>query len=253
MPTLQERDRAILYHVCRFRLSINYVLEELFFKNVRSRHPIIQRLRKQGHLAVHEKAFGSNRGMSYYFPTEAFIAAAGLPESRAKPLNEQDLNVSLAVLGFCCLAGKDRLRVEPSEVAELLGIKAAPMLFDDADDAAPSASAFVVERADADTALYEVYVPSGARTVPQIAEHLEGRIAKARANDHVHAWLRERRYGFAVLVDQERKCVELKRRLEVESVPRRVRLAIETAPSSATIERFLRQHGINRAKSEGST
>lgn len=252
MPALQDRDRAILYHVCRYRLSINPVLEQLFFRNVKTRNTIVQRLREQGLLSVQEKAFGANRAMSYYFPSEMLLTRAGFPSSRAKPLTEQDLNVSLAVLGFCCLSGRDRLRLDREEVASLLGIQADAPLFADAaiDDVAPVSSAFVVESAGEASVLYEVSVPSSTRTVQHLFEHVEERIGKARDNEHLRTWLKEERYGFAILVDQQKKQVALSRRLEVEGIQRQAKVLVEVAPSPSTIEHFLRHRGQARPEGE---
>ena len=245
MGELQKRDREILYHVFRYRISINPVLQELFFKDVQTRNSILQKLRKNGALDVHEKAFGENRGMSYYFLTEAFIHQNALPQSRAKPLNEQALNTSLAVLGFCCLSGKERLRIEPDDVRALLCEQPSLELFDESREAVADNGVFVIDGTGSGAAIFEVYVPSPTRSVEQIIGHLEERTGRARASGTLQQPLKHRQYGFAVLVDHERKAAELLRRIDRHGMQRHARMLVECAPTTSTVQGFLRMRGQN--------
>lgn len=113
---LTQRDRRILDHVKRYRITTNEALLTRFFqpeglnalKTVRKRlvGPYLQ-----------SRPLGIAR-RHYYQLTPATARMVGEPEEVAAPLGMQALPRAFAVLAFCCLSGKPHERLHRDELRE---------------------------------------------------------------------------------------------------------------------------------------
>lgn len=109
---MSDRDDRILAHVGLYQLTLRCVLEELFFDGANCGN-VVQRLVAAKQLQIRE---GLPDRLSYYQLTRAEANRRGLPESRARALQNQALHTALAVLWFCSMSSVKRHRLEPQDV-----------------------------------------------------------------------------------------------------------------------------------------
>jgi hypothetical protein len=115
MP-LNSRDRQILDHVARYRLSTNAIVHAEFFRSNRldAAMKVTARLVRDGWL--HSYPFVGLR--SYFVLTLAATRQCGVGEDRALPLGPQALPTDAAVLEYCLAGARKRRRMTPSELAQ---------------------------------------------------------------------------------------------------------------------------------------
>lgn len=95
---LQERDRKILEHVARYRLTTPEVLDRLFFAGqVEARKGVLKRLTKE-HLKA-EQLFLQRK---YYRLSKVSARLLGIHEEAAEPLGVQAKPTQYGILSFCC-------------------------------------------------------------------------------------------------------------------------------------------------------
>ena len=151
---LQERDREILEHIRRFRMTTPEVLHRLFFSENKldAVTSTIRRLRKADYLA---SADLEPPRRCYYHLTSRAVRLMGLPASLGRSLGEQALPTRYAILLFCCTHDKERhlLRVDEFQQefpdCQSKNIPKEPYYFDDDDGATRLAFIMVDLGADA--------------------------------------------------------------------------------------------------------
>lgn len=113
---LTDRDRSILDHLKRYRITTNEVLETRFFGG--DGHDALKTVRRRlvgAFLQARPLGIGRRR---YYQLTPRAARMFGEPEEVAAPLGTQALPRAYAVLVFCCLSGKRRERLHRDELRE---------------------------------------------------------------------------------------------------------------------------------------
>lgn len=189
----RDRDRQILQHIGRYRLSLRCVLEHLFFED-RSCANVIQRLLRDGRIQSFQKIAG---GLSHYELTLAEAQRQGVPLDRARGFGGQALGTHLGVLWFCCMETKQRKRLEPHELQQLFG---------DNKFRAPHCA----EMGDRPRVL-RVHVVGEKTRTRDLLKRVRSEIRRVRDNETIAKWLRARRYGFALLVGEAAQHERLKR------------------------------------------
>ena len=109
-----ERDERILRHIGRYRVSINAVIERQFFDGGTWDH-VLQRLAKRGRLQTVRDAIPGN--LNYYHLPRGEARRLGFPDPPAA--QERVLRRHLAILWFCCMTDRARVRLHPEEHAFL--------------------------------------------------------------------------------------------------------------------------------------
>ncbi len=227
---MNERDEQILRHIGRYRISIRAVIERLYFRGATSDH-VLRRLSEESRICVHKGVIPG--GLSYYQLTLRETRRLGLPDTRARQDKTKVLRRELAVLWFCCMADRERLRLDHAEFKRLGPAKiwAAP---------------HIAETSGPDTFIYRLYMPSPGTKDDRFID-----ILRADAFDAVHdvliaGWTSAGRYGFAVLVENRCRETQLTRLIERRHFPD-LTIHVQTVP---TFE--LLHSAINECKERGA-
>ena len=113
--TLTERDKEILKHVQRYRLTTTEALRQLFFANAKpgGEKNVLRRL--TGEYLQTQPLYGKR---VYYQLTPAAARLLGEPEESTTPFGTQALVRLYGVLAFCCLGQTKRLVFTKTEFGE---------------------------------------------------------------------------------------------------------------------------------------
>ncbi len=113
---LTSRDRRILSHVCRYRITTNEVLLRLFFSETGENALKTVRKRLLNH-HIQSRLLGIEK-RRYYQLTPCGARSRGEPREIAKPLGAQALPRVYGVLAYCCLLGERRKRLNRLELRQ---------------------------------------------------------------------------------------------------------------------------------------
>lgn len=113
---LTRRDRAILDHVARFRLTTNEVLQRVLFVDQQPNAvtKVTARLCEHKFLAGFPLIYPQN----YYRLGEHGAATLGLHESRTRPLGPQSLPMEYGVLVYATRREQPLIRLTPNELRQ---------------------------------------------------------------------------------------------------------------------------------------
>ncbi len=132
---LMPRDRQILQHVARYRLTTTPVVQRLFLGQHRSNAVIkvTTRLCRLGYLRKHPLL----HRRSYFVLAAGAAQLLGLGEHRSRPLGPQSLPIEYAVLAYATLGKQLKLRLFAAEVRQRYpwlpqALAQAPHCWDDA-------------------------------------------------------------------------------------------------------------------------
>lgn len=111
---LSNRDRRIVDHTIRYRLTTNEVIQDLF---LRGRQPnavtkVTARLCHWGYLGK----FPLVPPRSYFLPARRAVQEFGVPVAKTYPLGPQSLPTEYGVLAYAASGGKPLLRLTPAEL-----------------------------------------------------------------------------------------------------------------------------------------
>lgn len=117
---MSNRDRQILDHVRRFRLTTNEVVQKLFLPNqqLNAVTKVTARLASSGLL----RSFPLYHPRTYFTLGDEGAAYLGMPENRALPLGPQSLPTEFAVLSYATLGRGYRERLTREELSERYSI-----------------------------------------------------------------------------------------------------------------------------------
>ncbi len=113
---LQPRDRLLLEHVARYRLTTVEVVHKLFFagKDVETAKSVLKRM-NAGYLRS-QPLFGRRR---YYQLSSVSASMLGEPDEATRPFGPSALPTRFGVVSFCCLGpGPERVRLRQLEFEE---------------------------------------------------------------------------------------------------------------------------------------
>lgn len=233
---MEERDRRILAHVGRYRLTLRAALDRLFFEGAATGCAnVLRRLLRQ-HLRARE---GLPKRLAYYQLTERAAADVGVPVSRAEPLGAQALREALAILWHCTLADlppgvSRRARLEVVELERLFegGVGSGPQ-------------PHVLEETDEARSVYRVTVPSAATKTANILRGARHWAVRAEESPAFGPWVRAGKYRYLVLAEPAR-VTEIRRAAQRAELTRIVH--VSPAPGPTNIGRELHERRV----SEGS-
>jgi hypothetical protein len=110
MTTFTARDRHILHHVQRYRLTTRDVLKRLFFSQAGESavSKVLARLVADGALC----GCRLGNGFGYYVLGRQGMDAVGATAASGRPFSEQTLPVAFGFLAFCITSGVRRLTAD---------------------------------------------------------------------------------------------------------------------------------------------
>lgn len=147
---------------------------------------MLRRLKADGLIQVH-RGFPGNRVL--YQLTKKGASVAGVTVARSRKVGGQALPKHLGALLFCHADGTVRYRVEPAELAEVLGAQLTDRAF-----------CIAVEKGK--PIVYECYVPGGGTQLKAILRRLEQTRSEFRKQKPLAQAIDDRRLGVAVIVSQ---------------------------------------------------
>ena len=113
-PHLTRRDRRIVEHVVRYRLSTNGVIRDLFFSGQQPNaiSKITARLCDRGYL----NKFPHVHPRSYFLPGPRVVQEFGIPVTRTHPLGPQSLPTEYGVLAYATHGQRTLKRLTAEEI-----------------------------------------------------------------------------------------------------------------------------------------
>lgn len=231
---LQKRDRKILEHVARYRLTTSAVLHGLFFRTLDQTKAVLKRLsapytpglseQEQRNHAL--RSFLQARPLRfkrqvYYQLTARGTRELGLPPERSRPLGPQALVQAYAVLIHCCRHSRTRTLFTADELA------AHPLLRD-----VPSGLYYLEQLSDQASRLTQIVVDH--RTDCQrLLERCRAILRKAEEIPTLVGMMDQQAFGLALLTLQQQKRVELEAQLAQKPFP--VSVHVEVIPHLSEI------------------
>lgn len=218
---MEERDNRILDHIGLYRVSLRAVLGRVFFEDGNPGN-VVRRLLAHGFIRSRPL-----RGRLHYYQLTALGASRrGLSRKRTVRLGGQSLHGHLATLWFCCLAGRQRHRLEKARLVDLFGANT------------PSGK-HCIERDDGHR-IYRLFV-AGARTDDaNLLHRLEGYIHAVRRWPTLGDWIANRQYMFAILTEEPRRVEVLRSAVARHDLNRLAHVHVEWAPGYRNIGEALR-------------
>lgn len=226
---LTDRDRSILGHIARYRFTFKEVLRCLYFDGGDPQKSL-DRLRDEGFI-VARKLFKGNRSAYQLAPKGA--ATLGVSRRRADGLGSEALPTHLAVYGFCLLRGLPRIRLEDDELTTLF------------EDEPPPGRCHCLEQSTRTARVYHIYVPGDATKPGDVVAMTRAHVAEVIRSKGLLAWLANRVYSHAILVESNDRAEALNAAIERatfdEHVPLRevAHVRIECVPGFGTLEEAL--------------
>ena len=115
-PRLTERDRAILRHIMRYRITTNEVLHRTMFAGMAANSvtKMTRRLCRMQYL----RQFPLIHPQTYFVAGERAVRDFGISVHRTRPLGPQSLPVEYAVLAYSTLGKEAHFRLTISEITQ---------------------------------------------------------------------------------------------------------------------------------------
>lgn len=227
---LQPRDEKVLDHIGRYRITLRPVLDQVFFASESSGSGnILQRLMRGGYVTAREGLPGRRR----YYQLTAKGAEGRVSLERTKPIRAQALRSLIAVLWFCHMLQTRAHRLEKWELREAF----------EEQDPPPGTHCAVPGNA---LTVYRVQVP-GTRTKPAaIISALKENLQDSFKCPLLKHWIKDRRYGFAILAESERAS-ELRSAVNKHQITKYAPILVESVPSPQTLARAIHDHRVSQA------
>lgn len=111
---LTERDREIMKHISRYRITTNEVLSRTVLADA-SPNAIVKVTRRLCRLGYLRK-FPLMHPQCYFTPGERAVRELGIPSHRTHPLGPQSLPTEYAVMAFALLAQSQHERITADEL-----------------------------------------------------------------------------------------------------------------------------------------
>lgn len=227
---LNPGQRAVLEHLGRYRLSFKEIVSALYFDGA-DPQKTLDLLREQK-LVETLKGFHGNR--TAYVLARPGAATLGTSRRRADNLGSEALPANLAVLAFCTLLGRARIRLNEDELPELFG------------DVPPPGRFHCLERGSRATRIYHVYTPGDSTRVSDIIARTRAHIAEVRKLPPFEPWLRHELYSHAILVDNLDRAATLNAAIDdsgSDGQPLRTlsHIQVECVPGITNLEEALRE------------
>lgn len=227
-----ERDDAMLDLTGQYGIGLRIVYERLWFPN-RNMGNAIQQLLKEGRLVTQTEGLPGNR--SYYQLSPRENAARGFPSSHATPLGDSRLNERLATLWFATMGDQSRPLISAADFREQFGLDATKNTF--------YCMERVVEKKKKVEVIKHVVLRIkivGPNMEPaDVVRWLKEKLADESQEDGLKKWLKNRKYGYAVLVDdgslEQNRVQAIKTAVKQSKIRKAVDVKVAFAPTAASL------------------
>lgn len=220
---MNDRDDQILNHIGLYQLTLRRVIEEQFFDGGNSGN-VIQRFVASKKLKVRDGLPGR---LSYYQLTRSEAKSRGLPESRARALQNQALHTALAVLWFCTMSEGNRHRLEQGEVNRL---------FPDA----PPIGIHCVERNPDSHRLIRMKVTDPDSEDSTVLRSLRKTVFQTMTMPGLRPWIETGRYCFALLTETDARVKRIRQIIDADQqLSESATFIVEQAPGARTLKQAL--------------
>jgi len=221
---MNERDDQILNHVGLYQLALRRVIDDQFFDGGNSGN-VLQRLVRNNQLQSRDGLPGRLR---YYQLTRTEAKRLGLPESRARALQNKALHTALAVLWFCTMSEANRHRLEQHEVDRLFPDSASPTAIHCIERSADSHRLIRMKVSDPD---------SNDRTV---LRSLRKTVFETMDMPGLRPWVGTGRYCFAILTETATRVERIRQIIDTDQeLSESATFIVEQAPGVRTLKQAL--------------
>lgn len=227
---MSDRDDQILNHIGLYQLTLRRVIDEQFFDGGNSGN-VVQRLVVGKQIQIRDGLPGR---LNYYQLTRAEAKRRGLPESRARALQNQALHTALATLWFCAMSESNRHRLEQHEVDGLFP------------DASPVAI-HCVERSPESHRLIRIKVTDPDSDDRTVLRSLRKTVFKTLELPGLRPWIETGRYCFSVVTETETRVQRIRQVIGTDQqLSESATFIVEQAPGVRTLKQALHDHQQRR-------
>lgn len=220
---MNDRDDQILNHVGLYQLTLRRVIDEQFFDGGNSGN-VVQRLVASRHLQIRDGLPGR---LNYYQLTRAEARRRGLPESRARALQNQALHTALATLWFCTMSESNRHRLEQHEVDRLFPEEAPVAIH-------------CVERSTDSHRLIRMKVTDPDSDDRTVLRSLRKMVFATMTMPGLRPWIETGRYCFSVVTETESRVQRIRQIIETDQqLSDSATFLVEQAPGVRTLKQAL--------------
>lgn len=220
---MNDRDDQILNHVGLYQLTLRRVIDEQFFDGGNSGN-VVQRLVAGRQLQIRDGLPGR---LNYYQLTRAEARRRGLPESRARALQNQALHTALATLWFCTMSESNRHRLEQHEVDRLFPEEAPVAIH-------------CVERSTDSHRLIRMKVTDPDSDDRTVLRSLRKMVFATMIMPGLRPWIETGRYCFSVVTETESRVQRIRQIIETDQqLSDSATFLVEQAPGVRTLKQAL--------------
>lgn len=225
---LTSRELAVLRHIARYQLTFTEILRRLLFDGTDPKRTLGE-LTEKG-LIETRKGYGGNR--SAYVLTVRGTRAAGASQRRASLGGAAGEARNLALLGFCCLRGQPRIRLNGEELLSVLGVRVR------------AERNHCLEWGSRRKRLYRMYVPDPGQAPDAIARYVRDALDEQVQSATLRPWVESGVYQTAVVVDDSSRAAAINARLDETHLDERplrevAEIHVDVVPGPATLEEAL--------------
>lgn len=222
---LTAREAAVLRHIGRYQLTFAEILRRLVLAGADPKRTLTELTEKQ--LIGSRKGYGGNR--TAYVLTRRGSIRAGFNEGRAGSDGQLAEARNLALLGFCCLCGRARVRLNADELHAALGVEVT------------AERSHCLEWGTRQKRLHRVYTPDSAQGADAIARYVCNAAAVQRQVPELRPWIESGIYVTTVLVDERDRAARVEAALYEKKVDGRplheiINLHVEVVPGQSTLK-----------------
>lgn len=212
---LTDRDREILAHIGRHRLTTMQAVHRLFFPGLQAEaaESTLRRLREAGFIES-RRLFEAAR---YYYLTKLAANEVGCPDSVTRPPGPQSITAHFGVLAYCCLMTKPRRLLTFDEFRTAYPTLHEPGL--------PSSRYYVDDDDPARPRLGWIEVDVGANIHPLVRK-CHHRISRRLSLPSFRELIREKGFLVVLVTGNAGKAEKLKRAIDNDRPLVEIRLAV---------------------------
>lgn len=238
-----ERDDAILDLTGQYGIGLRIVYERLWFPK-RNMGNAIQQLLKEGRLITQTEGLPGNR--SYYQLSLKENATRGFPSSHATPPGGSRLNERLATLWYATMGKQPRPLLSAADFREQFGRDATKNTF-------YCVERIVEKKKNVEATKHVVLRLKivGPNMEPaDVVRWLKEKLEEESRHDGMKKWLENRKYGYAVLVDdsslEQNRTQAIKTAVKQAKIRKDVDIKVEFAPTAASLGFAIQQYRATR-------
>jgi hypothetical protein len=219
---MEEIDIQVLQHIGRYTITLRRVLQVQFFDGGNPQSTL-NRLERLGYIQRVERQLPGN--FSYYQLKKKGASIINVSENKAKPKETKGLSQDLAALWFCCMADRQRLRLEATELRSLFG-------------APKGGNVIHAAQAEEDPTVFRLFIPEPDTSLDRYVTTLKRAAHQACTDEKLLRWIERGTYQFAVLLTNDGRVEKLAELIRANDFPD-LRIHLEIAPSPRDLPLFI--------------